>query len=220
MNKLGTVRHRGFYLAIALGVIAALAMLAVSRDLALVVGFNVFFATYLVMVVTTVAGKLTPEFLRKHADEEDAPALLIFFTMLGSVAITAGSLFIGLVNGVKDSPLQLWLSIGSVVLGWLAVHMMWAMHYAYEFYQSPQENSPQQRKGDVAGGLQFPGGDEPDGTAFLYFSYVIGMTAQTSDTAVCSNAMRRIVAVHGIFSFFFNTVIVAAAVNIVVTLAH
>ncbi len=36
------------------------------------------------------------------------------------------------------------------------------------------------------------------------------MTAQTSDTDITSNAMRRLVLVHGVFSFFFNTVIVAA----------
>jgi uncharacterized membrane protein len=46
------------------------------------------------------------------------------------------------------------------------------------------------------------------------------MTAQTSDTAISTNAMRRIVGVHGVFAFFFNTVIVAAAVNIAVSMAH
>ena len=65
-----------------------------------------------------------------------------------------------------------------------------------------------------------PGGEEPDGTAFLYFSYVVGMTAQTSDTAVVSNAMRRLVTLHGVFSFFFNTVIVAASVNVAISLAQ
>ncbi len=54
--------------------------------------------------------------------------------------------------------------------------------------------------------------------AFLYFSYVIGATAQTADTNVTSNAMRRLVLVHGVFAFFFNTVIIASAVNIVVSL--
>ena len=44
------------------------------------------------------------------------------------------------------------------------------------------------------------------------------MTAQTSDVAVTTTAMRKLNLMHGILSFFFNTVLVAAAVNVVVSL--
>jgi uncharacterized membrane protein len=44
------------------------------------------------------------------------------------------------------------------------------------------------------------------------------MTAQTADTGITTTQMRRIVLVHSIVSFFFNTVIVAAAVNLAVSL--
>lgn len=44
------------------------------------------------------------------------------------------------------------------------------------------------------------------------------MTSQTSDTAVSTTQMRHIVLLHSILSFFFNTVIVAAAVNLAVSL--
>jgi uncharacterized membrane protein len=43
-------------------------------------------------------------------------------------------------------------------------------------------------------------------------------TAQVSDVEVTSNGMRRLVLLHGIFAFLFNTVIIAVAVNIVVSL--
>ena len=46
------------------------------------------------------------------------------------------------------------------------------------------------------------------------------MTDQTSDTEVTSRAMRRITTGHSLFSYLFNTVVVAAAVNIVVQLAQ
>jgi len=59
----------------------------------------------------------------------------------------------------------------------------------------------------AVGGLDFPGTKEPDGAAFLYFSYVIGMTCQVSDVQVTSCEMRRLVLLHGILSFGFNTVI-------------
>ena len=46
------------------------------------------------------------------------------------------------------------------------------------------------------------------------------MTAQTSDVAITSTAMRKFNLIHGIVSFFFNTVLVAAAVNVVISLAE
>lgn len=59
----------------------------------------------------------------------------------------------------------------------------------------------------------------PGGYDFLYFAFVVGMTAQTSDVAVTTTAMRRVTLLHSIVSFFFNTVLVAAAVNAAVQLA-
>ena len=44
------------------------------------------------------------------------------------------------------------------------------------------------------------------------------MTAQTADTGITTSHMRRVVLVHSILAFFFNTVIVAAAVNLAVSL--
>ena len=46
------------------------------------------------------------------------------------------------------------------------------------------------------------------------------MTAQVSDVQVSDRALRRLTLFHGIASFFFNTVILALAVNVVVTVAH
>ena len=111
------------------------------------------------------------------------------------------------------SGLRLGLSTGAVILGWFTVHTMMAMHYAFEFYGSMPMGRQAKRKDGASGGLEFSGSEDPDGVSFLYFSFVVGMTAQTSDTEVSSNAMRRLVTIHGIFSFFFNTVIIAAAVE-------
>ena len=72
---------------------------------------------------------------------------------------------------------------------------------------------------EARGGLDFPGKDEPGAHDFLYFAFVIGMTAQTSDVAITSTAMRKANLLHAVVSFFFNTVLVAAAVNVAVSLA-
>jgi uncharacterized membrane protein len=67
------------------------------------------------------------------------------------------------------------------------------------------------------GGLQFPSGDEQDDADywdFVYFSFVIGMTAQVSGVGVTDKTIRRTATAHGIISFVFNTALVALMVNI------
>jgi len=133
------------------------------------------------------------------------------------VAVAVLFLFLALSEGEQVNPYEVWTSAVSVVLGWFTVHTMAALHYAYEYYAEPKGT---ERSGAAVGGLDFPGdGAEPDGGAFIYFSYVVAMTAQVSDVEVTSRSMRRLVTLHGVFSFFFNTVILAATVNVAVTLA-
>ena len=42
------------------------------------------------------------------------------------------------------------------------------------------------------------------------------MTAQVSDVQVLSTAMRRVTLLHGVVSFFNNTVLLALAVNVAI----
>lgn len=216
-------RHRGFYIAIGASLLATLGVAVIlpfARDLALEVALCIFFSVYLAMVVPVATGRLSPAYLRQHADDEDPPAPVIFAVMLVTGVLSAVSLFLSIAGAGHSANLRLGLSTLAVILGWFAVHTMMAMHYAYEFYGSPAEGTKPLRDDGAAGGLEFSGSEPPDGISFLYFSYVVGMTAQTSDTSVSNNAMRRLVTIHGIFSFFYNAVILAAAVNLVVALAH
>ena len=50
-------------------------------------------------------------------------------------------------------------------------------------------------------------------------AFGIGMTAQVADVATASTQVRRVVLVHSIGSFFYNTIILALAVNAAVTSA-
>ncbi len=64
--------------------------------------------------------------------------------------------------------------------------------------------------------MQFPSGDTHDHADywdFVYFSFVIGITAQVSDVGITDN-LRRTATVHGIISFMFNTALLALMVNI------
>ena len=106
----------------------------------------------------------------------------------------------------KRGAYELTQAIVTIMLSWTAVHTTFALHYAHDYY-----------RGDKPGGLQFPSGDKPDPVDywdFVYFSFVIGMTAQVSDVGITDRIIRRTATVHGIISFVFNTALVALMVNI------
>ena len=48
----------------------------------------------------------------------------------------------------------------------------------------------------------------------LYFSFVIGMTAQVSDVGITDKTIRRTATAHGVISFIYNTALVALMVKI------
>ena len=60
----------------------------------------------------------------------------------------------------------------------------------------------------------FPGAPPASYWDFAYFAFVIGSTAQTADVGVSSTRMRRLVMLHGLLAFGFNTSIVALTINL------
>ena len=114
-------------------------------------------------------------------------------------------------NGGGHAPVQLALAVAGAPLGWMTLHTTAAFHYANLFYARDG--------GKIRGGLLFPATEEPGVWDFLYYSFVVGMTAQVSDVQVLNTKMRRATLGHSVVSFFFNAAIIAMAVNVVVTIA-
>jgi uncharacterized membrane protein len=98
-----------------------------------------------------------------------------------------------------------------VLLGWLTLHSIAAFRYAHLYCERAESGNAE---GEDARGLAFPQTDEPASWDFLYYSFVVGMTAQVSDVQVLTMPMRRVTLVHSVISLFFNTVLLALAVNI------
>ncbi|CAN7379776.1 DUF1345 domain-containing protein [Devosia sp. LjRoot16] len=207
-------RHAAFYWGVGVGLAVFVACLLLSPKYAVAAAANAMFVTYLLLVRIEFPC-LTAEFLEQRPDDADSPVAAIFLVTILVAVVAMIFLFLALNSRAgQTDPLEITVSVVSVVLGWFTVHTMAALHYAHEYYRDdPNE------QGKVLAGLAFPGDEPPDGAAFLYFSYVLGMTAQVADVAVTSRAMRRLVTLHGVVSFFFNTVIVAATVNVVVAIA-
>ena len=209
------LHHGAFLIGAAVGALAFALSLFLLPVYSVAIGANAMFACYL----GTTAWEFryfTPNFLKKRAADADTPVLAIFGVTAIVVVVAVFFLFVAVNEEGSLNPISVAASAISVVLGWFTIHTMAALHYAYEYYEQPEASG---KGGKTVGGLEFPDDNEPDGAAFLYFSYVVAMTAQVSDVCVTSNHMRRLVTVHGVFSFFFNTVILAATVNVAVTLA-
>ncbi|HXK25475.1 MAG TPA: DUF1345 domain-containing protein [Myxococcota bacterium] len=178
-------------------------MRTLEPSLRLIVAGDGFFAAYLASTAL-LAFHMTPEELRRHASYEDEGVVLILVLTISAVTLCLAAIFALLDE--MGHPLSLALAVASVLLGWGTLHTVTAFRYAHLYYMASGDND--------MGGLQFPGTEEPHMSDFLYYSLVIGMTSQVSDVQTLSPAMRRTTMAHGVISFFFNTVILALAVNI------
>ncbi len=104
------------------------------------------------------------------------------------------------------------LAMATIVLSWSVTQVAFALHYAHDYYLLHDG-------GDAPGGLEFPGTDVPDYWDFLYFATSIGATSQTSDTIIRASSIRRLVTLHSVIAFFFNTAVLALTVNVAASLA-
>jgi len=104
--------------------------------------------------------------------------------------------------------------IAAIVLGWFVIHTMFVFRYAHLFYFDSDDDGSAQR------GLIFPGTKNPNDYDFAYFSFVIGMTFQVSDVQITDPGVRRVVLLHGMISFAYNTTIFALVINLLSGLIH
>jgi uncharacterized membrane protein len=193
------------FIALAVGVIAFLLLPGTIRlPTRFVVGWDVFTVLYLVLAYIMMLRCGIGHIKRSAVLQDDGRFLLLILTALGAFASLAAIVLE--LGASKGNPTGLILATVTIVLSWATVHTAFALHYAHEFY-----------RGSKPGGLQFPSGDtdaEADYWDFVYFSFVIGMTAQVSDVGITDKVIRRTATVHGIISFVFNTALIALMVNI------
>lgn len=212
-------RHLIFKISLGVGALALAAALLAKIPLAYAIGANVFFVVFIGLVMRQMPA-LNADYLSRRAQEADEPVIIIFAAIIAIVAVAVGSLFVLMNAKGAANWIALTFSLLSLPLGWATIHAMAALHYAHLYWKGDKKTEASStRSHKPVGGLIFPGTERPCGWDFFYFSIVIGMTAQTADTNISTTLMRKAVTAHSVLSFFFNTIIVAAAVNLVVSLA-
>lgn len=172
----------------------------------LLAGVNSFFLLYL-LLMTWLSRGLDATMLKRHAGQDDEGLGLILFLALVAVVGSMTAIVVVLNTEGIDLPTRI-AALLCLPLGWTTIHVLAAFHYAHLYYQAGPR------------GMTFPGKTEPAIWDFLYTSFTIGMTAQVSDVEVVTTPMRRAVLLHGVASFFYNTGLLALAVNAVVTSGH
>lgn len=154
------------------------------------------------------------ERMRTRAVSQDDGRLLIL-AMVVVAALAALASIVGELAVAKNLHgsvryFHIAMAMLTLLTSWAFTQVMFAQHYAHDYYAALE------RGGE--GGLGFPEEPMPDYGDFLYFSCVIGTSAQTADVALTSRAMRRTGLVHCVLAFFFNATLLALTINVASTL--
>jgi len=102
------------------------------------------------------------------------------------------------------------LCLAAVALAWAVTHTAFALRYARLYYREDREG---------IGGIELPGRSDPAYFDFAYFAFTIGMCFQVSDACITSQQIRRVVLLHAVISFAYNSVILAFVLNLVFGMA-
>lgn len=204
----GTIAPPRFLLFLG-ALVASLAMMIplLGWALGVMAGFDIACIVFLAALTPLLRSEAAA--MRGHARINDANrgwllaiSILVTLVILVSVASEMSDL---------KSPLTVALVIATLALCWLFSNTVWALHYAHLFYVGADDASD---GGGDSGGLSFPETDEPNYRDFLYFSFTVGMTFQTSDVAVTATAMRQHVIIHSLAAFIFNIGVLAFSINV------
>ena len=211
MAVLGPLRNRPYLLsAIALGVGLYFATGPwIARPITrLLIGWDAGVTLFLVLAFLFMLGADTARMKRKALEHDEGGHLILLLTILASVA-SVGALIAELneAKGNPDGGLRVLLAAGTVMLSWLFVQIVFAMHYAHIYYLAEESGQPKR-------GLEFGQDEEPDYWDFVHFALVLGATSQTADITFSSRQMRRVGTLHTLVAFGFNTAILATMINL------
>ncbi len=204
-----TLAHRRLLVCAIVGVVVGVAWPAeVSPLTRALLGWNVLSWMYLAWVAIALLHADSGHIKRLAlAQSESAPVVLVIVVLAAVMSLVAivFELMAAKAAGPHHMLAPLLFAFATVVGSWLLLPMLFGLTYASAYYSADPDK-----------GLSFPGatqGYEPDHTDFLYFSFTIAVTAQTSDVGVTTRDMRRLVLFQSVLSFVFNTTILAFSIN-------
>ena len=163
-----------------------------------------------VVLAAVMMARSNEHHMRHRAQVQDEGQIVILVLVVVS-AVASLAAIAGQLTVVKETHGLLKVAHGSlagmtVVTSWAFIQVMFALHYAHDYYAALTRGQP--------AGLQFPGDDRPGYGDFFYFSAIIGTSGQTADVSFVSKETRRVGTVHCILAYVFNTTVLALLINI------
>jgi len=126
-----------------------------------------------------------------------------YWALTGSGLAIIAIIIVAVTPDVRTEPITIGSGVAVVVSSLAIIVVSFAVRYA--------------REDAVAGGLEFPGTTAPRFSDYVYLAVQVSTTFGGSDVSITKPGMRRLVSVHSLVSFGFNTVIVALMVSVFVT---
>ncbi|WP_174292768.1 DUF1345 domain-containing protein [Sphingomonas bacterium] len=167
--------------------------------------FDIAAAVFLVAVSSLLKRNEATQIRRTAVANDANRVLLLAMTALITLVVLVA--VHGEVKGNSDTGTVV-LVIATLALAWLFSNTVYALHYAHLFYLPDDDGEGDQQ------GLCFPKTDEPDYWDFVYFSFTLGMTFQTSDVDIAGRGMRRVVIGQCLAAFVFNLGVLAFTINV------
>lgn len=185
-----------------------------STPTILVFSWDIFALVTLILGWISISNTEVNE-IRQKAKSQDSSLTTIFTLVISAscISLLAVGYVLGSEKGNSSGSVSfpIFLAVISVVFSWMLIHTLYSLRYAHIYYGDKNVTN----ENEIECGLEFPNENNPDYFDFAYFSFVIGMTCQVSDVQVTSKRMRRLVLLHGLLSFAFNTTILALFINII-----
>lgn len=202
-KKIAPPRFLLFVALFAIGLAVLIPML--GKGIGTMAAFDIASAVFLLMIAPLLRSK--PSDMRQQAKDNDANRVLLL-VLTGVVSLVVLVSVASELHGGKGNPVTTTLLVATLALAWLFSNTVYALHYAHLFYSDADED------GEDNGGLDIPGCDEPDYWDFVYFSFTLGMTFQTSDTDITARRIRRVVIGHCLAGFVYNIGVLAFSINV------
>ena len=204
--------HPRLYVSILIGLLVGVAGSLFGIDSKItqaIIGYNSGALVYIFWAMRLMFFS-TAQQMHKRALIQDDGKLVVLFLVVLALIFSMGAIFVDLASiknlyGAEKIE-SIFLALITLVSSWFFTNTVFALHYAHDYFFDLQMGLP--------GGLVFlPENEEPEYLDFLYFAFILGATAQTADVTLSSKKMRRTCTLHSILAFFFNTSLLALAVN-------
>jgi uncharacterized membrane protein len=202
-NRVAPSRFLLFFALLAVGWAAGISLL--GAELGVLAGFDLAAVGFLLSCIS-LFGKRAHD-MRKIAAASDANRIILLALSVALSLVILAAIVAQIVDRTGLSGLHKLLIAVTLILVWTFANAVYTLHYAHLFYMSDES-------GKDCGGLLFPGDNAPYLADFVYFAFTLGVAVQTSDVAVTSPHMRRVVTVHCVAGFFFNLGVLALSINV------